>query len=193
MKELTQKQKEFLDRYTKGIWKLNMNSGLVDIDGDFKCTSENLKDFKGIQFGEVKGGFYCSYNQLTSLAGAPRKVHGPFHCHNNLLTNLIGAPQEANEDFHCENNRLTSLKGAPKRIKGYFSCDKNQLVNLIGAPLEARYFYMDKGVSLKGLNAFGIQNRIFIHVNDEDKPIIIETERINNKRCLDALIKQLYR
>jgi hypothetical protein len=38
---LTKEQEEFLDRHTKGTWKLNPN-GLVDVHGDFDCSDEGL-------------------------------------------------------------------------------------------------------------------------------------------------------
>ena len=45
-----------------------------------------------------EGSFYCNYNKLTSLTGAPKEVGGYFVCYNNNLTSLTGAPKERGSD-----------------------------------------------------------------------------------------------
>ena len=102
--ELTQEQKDWLNECTSGSWKLNAETGLVDVRGDFKFGGQGLDSFNGVRFGTVSGTFYCSGNSLTSLEGAPRKVGGHFYCSNNSLTSLEGAPQSVGGDFHCANN-----------------------------------------------------------------------------------------
>ena len=136
--ELTPGQIEWLDKCTSGTWQLNPETGLVDVDGDFRCSDQGLSDFNGVRFGRVKGDFDCTNNQLTSLEGAPEKVGGDFNCRNNQLTSLEGAPQEVGGDFYCDNNQLTTLEGAPREVGGYFSCENNQLSSLEGAPQEVR-------------------------------------------------------
>ena len=139
--ELTQAQIAWLNECTRGTWSLN-KKGLVDIDGDFNCTDENLKDFKGVKFGVVRGDFYCSRNKLTSLVGAPQEVGGGFYCSNNKLTSLVGAPQEVRGRFDCSYNKLISLVGAPQKVKWGFYCDNNKLTSLEGAPQEVGWgFY----------------------------------------------------
>ena len=71
---LTKEQISWLDECTTGIWKLNSSTGLVDVDGDFKCSSQGLKELKGVKFGKVSGGFNCSGNHLTTLEGAQESV-----------------------------------------------------------------------------------------------------------------------
>ena len=51
---LTKRQMNWLDKCTEGTWKLNPQTGLVDVDGDFDCSGQGLTDFKGIKFGEVE-------------------------------------------------------------------------------------------------------------------------------------------
>lgn len=152
---LTQEQINWLDESSDVKWKLNPSTGLVDVDGNFHCTYEDLRDFKGVSFGKVFGDFDCSNNQLislagapqwvdgyfscgknqlTSLVGAPQTIGGYFTCNNNQLTDLEGAPQKVGGDFWCAYNQLTTLKGAPQKIKGNFDCMKNQLKSLVGAP-----------------------------------------------------------
>ena len=134
--ELTKKQIEFLNRYTKGTWTYDAATGVVDVDGNFICCGRRLKTLCGIKFGKVSGAFVCSENKLTSLQGAPREVGSDFICFRNKLTSLEGAPQEVGWGFFCFHNELTSLKGAPQKVGGHFICEHNKLTSLEGAPQE---------------------------------------------------------
>ena len=131
---LTEEQISWLDKCITGSWKLNSSTGLIDIEGDFDCCSQGLKELKGVKFGKVSGNFFCDRNQLTTLVGAPKTVGGGFFCSENQLTTLVGAPQTVKEDFNCYGNQLTTLVGAPKTVGGGFYCDRNQLTSLVGAP-----------------------------------------------------------
>ena len=112
----TEEQIKWLNECTEGTWKLNHQTGLVDVEGDFDCSGQDLSDFKGVRFGVVGENFYCSDNRLTSLVGAPRKVGESFFCWNNHLTSLVGAPEKIGESFFCQDNPV------PERIlKSIFS------------------------------------------------------------------------
>ena len=132
---LNKKQIEFLNRGTEGTWSYNPATGLVDVEGDFRfsnCIYEKPEDLKGVRFGKVRGSFDCSYNYLTSLAGAPQKVGRNFFCQGNKLTSLAGGPQEVGGDFNCSGgysykNYLTSLAGAPQKVGGNFNCGRFKL------------------------------------------------------------------
>ena len=134
--ELSQEQKEWLDKCTRGKWTLNPQTGLVDVNGSFYCNNQNLTDFKGVRFGVVTWIFVCSDNELTSLGGAPQEVGVDFNCSYNNLTSLKDAPQEVGRDFHCYANELTSLKDAPQKVVGSFWCYNNELTSLEDAPQE---------------------------------------------------------
>ena len=134
--ELSLEQKEFLNECTRGTWTYNPATGLVDVVGDFDCSSQKLQDLKGIRFGQVSMDFFCKDNKLRSLEGAPREVGGDFLCSYNKLTSLEGAPQEIRGNFVCYGNSLTSLKGAPQKVSGSFYCTNNKLTSLEGAPQE---------------------------------------------------------
>jgi hypothetical protein len=128
--ELTQEQIDWLNfctypEGTKRDWKLNPDTGLVDIDGNFDCSGQSLIDFKGIMFGTVTKYFNCANNQLTSLEGAPERVGGNFDCERNQLTSLEGAPAIVGGYFYCGNNQLVNLKGAPEKVGGYFYASDN--------------------------------------------------------------------
>jgi hypothetical protein len=152
---LTKEQVEWLDKCSKRTWRLNPQTGLVDVDGDFDCSGDGrqqkLRDLKGVRFGEVGGYFNCSHNGLTSLEGAPREVRGNFYCSDNGLTSLEGAPREVGGIFDCSRNQLTSLVGAPRVVEGDFYCYNNQLTSLVGAPrvVEGDFRCHDNPVSNK--------------------------------------------
>ena len=120
---LTKRQEQFLNRYTEGRWSYDPATGLVDVEGDFDCSSERLKTLSGVKFGKVSGDFDCRGNQLTTLEGAPQEVGRSFVCQSNRLTSLEGAPREVGESFYCDENQLTTLKGAPQKVGEHFVCD----------------------------------------------------------------------
>jgi hypothetical protein len=99
---LTDEQRKFLDKNTRGTWSVN-RKGLVDVEGSFYCGDEELEDFLGIRFGKVSGDFYCDNNQLKTLEGSPRKVGGNFYCDRNPLISLEGAPEVIMGSFRFKN------------------------------------------------------------------------------------------
>jgi len=127
-------REEFLNSFTKGIWSVNPETGLVDVDGNFNCSRRGFNSLQGVSFGHVSGNFLCNSNLLTTLAGAPLSVGGGFYCWSNQLTSLVGAPQTVGEGFLCNRNQLTSLEGAPQTVGGSFYCSNNRLTTLVGAP-----------------------------------------------------------
>ena len=134
--ELTQEQKDWLDKCTGTDWSVNSQTGLIDVDRSFDCSKQELRDFKGVRFGHVGGIFDCSKNELKSLEGAPQSVGGYFDCSRNKLKSLEGSPHSVEGDFDCGYNQLISLEGAPQEVGGSFLCHKNQLTSLEGAPQE---------------------------------------------------------
>ena len=134
--ELTQEQKDWLDKCTKGTWEVNPQTGLVDVKGDFVCSNQRLKDFKSVRFGSVSEDFNCFYNHITSLEGAPQSVGGSFNCSYNKLESLKGLPDgfRVGVDFVCDHNNLTSLEGAPQSAGRGFYCSYNELKSLEGLP-----------------------------------------------------------
>ena len=152
-RDLADEQKHFLNKFTKGSWSYNPDTGLVDVKGNFYCSDSELGDFMGIQFGRIGWNFDCSNNSLTSLEGAPREVGGSFDCSSNSLTSLEGAPQEVGENFYCTENKLTSLAGAPQEVWGNFYCGRSLLTSLAGAPkvVDGDFYCWDNKItSLEG-------------------------------------------
>ena len=65
----TKKQiKQWLDEMGVKDYTINKNL-IVDVEGDVNLSYKNLKELP-VQFGKVKGNFFCSNNQLKSLKGA---------------------------------------------------------------------------------------------------------------------------
>ena len=151
--ELTQEQKDWLDKCTEGDWRVNPQTGLVDVDVSFECFEQGPIGFNGVKFGHVGKNFDCSESGLTSLDGGPKSVGGDFYCFDNQLTSLKGAPKSVGYDFSCTHNLLTSLEGAPESVGGDFSCSNNFLVSLEGAPQSVGRDFVcnyNQLVSLKG-------------------------------------------
>ena len=74
-------QKSLADIYSRIITESNgrkVIKGDVDLDDLYL---EELPDW--LSDVEVRGGFYCSNNKLTTLAGAPETVGGTFSCSDN--------------------------------------------------------------------------------------------------------------
>jgi hypothetical protein len=101
------KIKQLLEKHFSiaGGISIDPESGVVDVAGDARLKT--LTSQLPVRFGHVSGNFYCSYNSLTSLDGAPRSVGGNFMCHNNSLTTLDGAPASVGGKFYVDYN--TSL------------------------------------------------------------------------------------
>ena len=132
-KSLTKPQREFLDKYTKGTWSLNPETGEVDVDGDFDCSVSRLKSFSGIKFGKVSGSFKCTRNLITSLEGCPHTVGEEFECSVNKITSLEGGPKFVGGFFSCQNtDSLVSLAGAPEFVGTSFTCVLNSVKSLEG-------------------------------------------------------------
>lgn len=150
MKNLTKKQIDFLNKYTKGSWTYNPSTGLVDVNGEFDCSGSRVKTLSGIKFGKVSSDFACPGNDLTSLEGAPQEVGGSFYCDDNKLTSLKGAPQEVGGNFWCYYNKLTSLDGAPPKVGGSFDCSRNELIDLKGAPQKVGDEFITDAFRIRG-------------------------------------------
>ena len=105
----------------------------LKIGGNFFCSFNKLTSLVGAPVS-VDLDFNCSDNNLDSLVGAPTVVGGGFLCHRNKLDSLVGAPVSVGGDFFCNNNNLDSLVGAPVSVGGDFFCSINKLDSLVGAP-----------------------------------------------------------
>ena len=96
------------------------------IHGDFYCDYNDLENLVGAPL-EVTGDFHCEYNSsMIAPEGAPKKIDGKFVCYKNNLETLEGLENTTIlGDFWCNSNNLYSLKGAPKEVGGRFICSNN--------------------------------------------------------------------
>ena len=63
-----------------GIRNYNINEdGSVDVEGDVNLSKLNLFELP-FTFRKVTGNFICSYNNITTLKGAPTHVGLDFYC-----------------------------------------------------------------------------------------------------------------
>ena len=98
------------------IIRYTINKDLtVDVRGGVNLYHLGLERIP-LKFGKVDGVFHCSYNQLTSLEGAPIKVNGSFSCILNKITSLEGCPKKVNGDFYCSNNKVEFTEEEIKKV-----------------------------------------------------------------------------
>lgn len=137
----------------------DMPDGFV-IKGNVYLENKNLKELPDLSKVIVEGSFYCSYNPLQSLKGAPQKVGVDFNCDNCALISLQGAPAEVGGHFDCNSNYLVTLEGAPQKVGDYFDCSCNKLAELQNCPqVVGRYFdcSYNQLTSLEGVPQKNIQ------------------------------------
>jgi hypothetical protein len=85
--------------------------------GDMNLSGMNLTVLPDILKNvTVSGYFNCSYNNLTSLDGAPKTVGGDFVCTQNQLTSLTGAPKTVGGDFFCFYNTVQFTEQQVKAV-----------------------------------------------------------------------------
>lgn len=114
---------------------IRQSDGSLTVTGELRLDSMGLTRLPDLSRVDVQGGFSCTYNKLTSLAGSPRSVRGFFSCSDNELASLEGATQDVGGNFGCSRNKLATLKGAPPKLKHRFLCRNNpELKSLEYAP-----------------------------------------------------------
>lgn len=100
------------------------------VDGNFKCNGLDLTSLKNTPEIVVEN-FDCSYNNLTSLEGGPRRAHN-YICSNNNLKNLKGIGRF--NFLVCSNNNITHLNDV--------DLDIIDRVDIKGNPIDDLYNYI---------------------------------------------------
>jgi hypothetical protein len=186
------KNEEYIHRICKEYDIVNYainDDQSIDVDGNVYLYTKGLTKLP-LKFNKVNGYFDCSYNQLTSLEGAPKEVNGNFYCYNNHLTSLEGAPKEVNGDFDCSYNQLTSLEGAPKEVNGDFDCSDNKLTSLKGAPNKVNGHFDCSDNNLYSFYSLTID--VEKNVNYDDNPIECFKNLVGNDNELIYEFNELY-
>jgi len=173
-----------LEDIIKGTY--SYKNGKLYVDGNVDLGRLELKEIP-YDFHYVSGWFDCEHNQLTSLAGCPKKIGRSFDCDDNQLTSLAGCPKEIGGYFNCRNNQLTSLEGCPKIIGEWFDCNNNQLVSLAGCPKEIGGSFDCNNNQLVSLA--GCPKKIDGWFDCRNNPYLVSLDEINddirNKLVLD--------
>ena len=95
--------------------------GSYDVNGNVELVGLVVTKIP-VKFNHVSGNFVCTYNNFTSLEGAPKTVGGDFWCHDTYLTSLEGAPKTVGGSFTCYNNKktftLADVYDATESVKG---------------------------------------------------------------------------
>ena len=174
--------KKDMSFYTNICNKYSINNYIVNDDGSINVDGNvNFYQTKQselpLNFGEVTGDFYCSYNKLTSLEGSPASVGGGFYCSYNKLTSLEGCPVSVGEHFDCSDNKITSLKGCPDKIHHNLMCCNNKITSFEGCPKYlSGYFYCDGNPIYHIWKLFTDYNKVELF-NDYD--IIRENSKVD--------------
>ena len=114
-------KREIIDWLDKmEIENYSLRDDLVDVEGDVDLSGRNLEVIP-VQFGIVKGHFYCWGNDLKSLEGCPKTVGGNFYCFRNNLESLKYLPDIKGELF-CDDN----LKDSEEYCKWKYHYVMNQ-------------------------------------------------------------------
>ena len=116
---------EICEKYN--IKKYKINNGLVDVNGDVDLCNKQLTELP-LKFGEIRGYFSCSMNELTTLKGCPVRVDDDFYFKRNKLTKLDYLPEFIGGDFYCYNNQLRTFTNLEKCwLVGEICCWNNPI------------------------------------------------------------------
>lgn len=102
------------------------------VELNFYEEESQLPDF--VQFNDIRGGFHCIHNNLTSMRGFPRIIRGSLMCHHNKLKTLEGGPEIVLGSYSVSRNELESLKGIPRTINENLYINHNNLKSLKDCP-----------------------------------------------------------
>ena len=100
----------FQDYKWYDLRKLDGLYGTFVIKVDINISNLSLQELPNLSNVVCLGDFDCSYNQLLSLEGAPKKVLGTFKCSFNRAKSLIGGPKTAKKLFR-------NFAGCPRRCR----------------------------------------------------------------------------
>lgn len=111
---------DYVKSYAGEDFKINKETGLIDIDGHMIIRGIELTTLEGLEFGNIRLDFVVASNLLRSLKGSPRRVGGTFYCYSNPLESLEYSPKIVGKDFVFNSTNILNLIGSPYRIGGKF-------------------------------------------------------------------------
>ena len=104
--------------FTQDGQKYDLNhlpEGFV-IKGDVDLSNKELTELPDLSKVIVEGNFDCSYNQLTSLAGAPEKIGGNIYSGSDFLN--VAYIKQAGRTYSLAQG--TKPEDAPKLVGGAY-------------------------------------------------------------------------
>lgn len=195
---LSKEQIHFLDSITSGRWRIDENTGYVEILGNVNISSPKINSTRGIKFGTIHGIFSVSSTSIDSLEGwFPKEVYGNIHIYNNpFLKDLKGLPRKIDVSLDIFRNfGLTSLEGSPEFVGGSYELSQLNIISLDGLPLkikrDLRIENLPKLKSIKGLNKIDIGESLIINncslTSLEGSPEIVNNKFLCNGNKLTTL------
>jgi hypothetical protein len=129
---------KILNKSVNGTWKINPQTGKIDVDGDLKMVevrpfqkpqsggpiSKDLKElFGGFEIGKVTGKYECGRVSTYSLEGGPEYVGGDFSVwQNRSIKEMKGCPSFVGGNFEYSSEEcILNLKGSPDVVKGDYT------------------------------------------------------------------------
>ena len=105
--------------------------------------NRDLKTFP-FKFGKIRGEFYCAYNKLKTLKGAPNEITLFFNCNGNNLTTLIDGPKKVGGAYYCSDNLLKDVYGFPEHFNNNVHISENivwEIINLVDIEFRVKFIF----------------------------------------------------
>lgn len=191
---MSEEEKEFLNNYVIGRWKISDDGISIDVDGDVNMCRKGLHRIIP-KFNKINGKFLCSENNLLSLIGSPKQTASDFSCSGNKLDSIELIDVIVGRNLDVSYNNITSLEGLPKEVKGIIWIHDCPIVSINGIQdmkfKDIRFNFRNKGcISKESLN-------ILIKVNKEYKKypyivtVILSLLEITNKEDIEKMVNDI--
>ena len=112
--------KIWLDNHKVENYKINIETGEVDVYGDVDLSKHNLYD--------VHDDENLNRYNTSDFCVKFRNVYGDFDCSNNHITSLDNVPDWIGGDFDCSNIKLNFLGDKSLYVGGNLYCFKNSIL-----------------------------------------------------------------
>ena len=145
-------------------------NGTLLVPGDLNLAQKQLEKLPDLSCVEVTGAFDCSYNYLSTLEGAPFRMHSLICAFNYQLYSLQGAPRELPGNFAGHSTGLGTLEGGPETVHGSYIVSKAWLETLKGGPTFVGLDFDLRGNKLGSLDWFPRYVGETINVQDNPLP-----------------------
>lgn len=192
---MSEEEREFLNNYVIGKWKISDDGISIDVDGDVNMSRKGLHRIIP-KFNKINGKFVCADNRdLMSLEGAPNETSGDFFCNGNKLDSIELRDLMVGRDLDVSYNNITSLEGLPKEVKGIIWIQDCPIVSINGIQdmkfKDIRFNFRNKRcISKESLN-------ILIRINKEYKEypyivtVMISLLEITNKEDAEKIVNDI--